>query len=620
MEGRLSVELSQRTPPPQSARLARAWLLLGIAALGASALYAVVLVVARAPMFGFADKDLFRRALTAHVSLSTLVWALSIAGAVWALRASRVGGIAWTAAVLAALGALGMLLSPFAGGTAYPANYVPTLDNLMFLGGLGLFGAGIVLGALSALRPGALVGPHRGACDVSIFAVLAVALSALASLLLAPPGLSTAIFVEVTAWGPGHVLQLAYIAVMLAAWTRLAADGGLVTGADRWLLRFAAVLAVAPFLIVPRFYIGQPIGDAAARAQFTDLMIWGTWPAAALLIVAFLWRWRASRGEAVARAGLAGSMALFVLGCGFGVAIQDDTTLVPAHYHGTVGALSVALMALVYKLGGDLGMAEVPRGSARLHLLGYAGGTALLSGGLAWAGWLGVPRKMPAGLSEVPAGMFPLLLVALGGLIAIVAVVGFVWVAGRHLLALRIETDPPPSRAALRQRALAAVFGGVVVVGTLITLLPYSSDDAQNLSAHARDKRLEEIDLRFRQGVVMLHANQFEHALTAFHRVLALAPEIPEAHVNLGFALLGLERYQEAADFFDSATSLRRDQINAYYGLALALEGMGDRRGAIEAMRTYVHRAPPQDPYVRKANAALWEWEAQGNGDPPGAH
>lgn len=108
----------------------------------------------------------------------------------------------------------------------------------------------------------------------------------------------------------------------------------------------------------------------------------------------------------------------------------------------------------------------------------------------------------------------------------------------------------------------------------------------------------------------MLHAKQYEHAMTAFHRVLERDPAMPEAHVNMGFALIGLERYGAARDFFESAITLRKEQINAYYGLAVALEGLRDRPGAIGAMRTFVHLSKPDEPYVRKAQAALWEWEA----------
>lgn len=128
---------------------------------------------------------------------------------------------------------------------------------------------------------------------------------------------------------------------------------------------------------------------------------------------------------------------------------------------------------------------------------------------------------------------------------------------------------------------------------------------------HAKEARASEIATRFQQGVVMLHAKQYDHALTAFHRVLELAPKLPEAHVNMGYTLLGLERYQAAHDFFSSAIEIKSSQANAYYGLALALEALGDLPGARGAMRTYIHLSKPDDPYIRKARAALWEWEGK---------
>jgi hypothetical protein len=43
--------------------------------------------------------------------------------------------------------------------------------------------------------------------------------------------------------------------------------------------------------------------------------------------------------------------------------------------------------------------------------------------------------------------------------------------------------------------------------------------------------------------------------------------------------------------------------------LAVALEGLKDIPGALGAMRSYVHLSKNDDPYLRKANAAIWEWE-----------
>jgi tetratricopeptide (TPR) repeat protein len=121
---------------------------------------------------------------------------------------------------------------------------------------------------------------------------------------------------------------------------------------------------------------------------------------------------------------------------------------------------------------------------------------------------------------------------------------------------------------------------------------------------------VHEVQIRFDQGVALLHAKRYEYAATALQRVIELAPRLPEAHVNLGFAMLGVQQYEDAGNEFNLATELRPEQANAYWGLALAMEGLQDYEGALGAMRAYIHLSQtPDDPYVPKARAALWEWE-----------
>nr|WP_255429215.1 tetratricopeptide repeat protein [Ramlibacter albus] len=109
----------------------------------------------------------------------------------------------------------------------------------------------------------------------------------------------------------------------------------------------------------------------------------------------------------------------------------------------------------------------------------------------------------------------------------------------------------------------------------------------------------------------MLHAKQYDHAVAALHRVLELAPKMPEAHVNMGFALLGQERGDAARGFFLAAIELRPQQANAYYGLAMAEEMRSDYESALGGMRSYLHLSKADDPHREKARAAIWEWEAK---------
>jgi len=130
---------------------------------------------------------------------------------------------------------------------------------------------------------------------------------------------------------------------------------------------------------------------------------------------------------------------------------------------------------------------------------------------------------------------------------------------------------------------------------------------ATNDLGGARERLLHQ---RFQQAVALLQHGEYDYAVQGFHEVLEIAPDLPEAHVNMGFALLGLEQFAAARGFFDSASNLRPSLSNAYYGLAVAWEGLGDLRQAEMAMRTFVHIADENDPHRRKAEAAIWEWEA----------
>lgn len=172
-----------------------------------------------------------------------------------------------------------------------------------------------------------------------------------------------------------------------------------------------------------------------------------------------------------------------------------------------------------------------------------------------------------------------------------------------------VETKVGLSARMREERWRLLLIAAVVTVAGLMLAfankLPVSGKT--DPAGHAQVKRKAEIDRRFKEGVRMLQAKEYDYALTAFHRVLELAPEMPEAHVNAGYALLGLGKAKAAKDFFDSATVLRPNQLNAYFGLAEALSELGDDFGAMQAMETYVHLAPEDDPFRRKAQAAAWE-------------
>lgn len=607
--------------PEAGRRLAGAWFLLALMAFGASALLAMVLVAARTPFLGLGG-GFFRTALVLHVNMAVLVWFLAAAAGVWVLARGKADVAGWGAFWLSAAAVLLMLLSPLLGNSPpVLSNYVPVLDSPVFLGSLAIFFVGVLLTAVWSLTGGW----QRDrvlwvlASRWSVVVVGAAAFVFAWDIFVAS---ETRVVVPVTfddkVWGGGHLLQFVHGILMIGIWSilgeRLLAYAPRMAKALPLLIAATALPALGGVVVA----LVYDAGTSEHRRWFTEIMRWGAWPAAVVfglgLLAAALRMRRLGEplngGEKV----LLVSVLLFLTGCLVGATIHGNaTTSVPAHYHGTVGAVSLAYLLLAQRLVSAFGL-QLPRKAwvERLPLV-YGIGIGVLVVGLAWSGMLGVPRKAPhAELAQAGGSYLAAMgLAGIGGFFALTAAALFVAVLLKTVWRARALAIAASGRRDVRGVALLATFvliaGGALLLGAADGWLP---GGASNMQAHVAEKKRAEIDLRFKQGVIMLHAKQYDHAMTAFHRVIELAPNMPEAYVNAGYALLGKNEFAAASDFFDEATNLRPDQINAYYGMAVAQEGLGNLRVATEAMRTYLHRAPANDPYRKKAEAALWEWQA----------
>ena len=598
-------------------RLAGAWFVVALAALGLSAVFAVILVVARTPFLG-QGATLFRTALVLHVDLAVHVWFLAMAAGIWSLTGRTIKPLRWAAFALALAGALAMIIAPLTGeATPILSNYIPLLDHPIFLIGL----AGFVIGtgltgilAVAEIRYDS-VGPWHLAAKYAALALLVSAVVAGLDLTAEPTQNMGSLGVDDRLWGIGHSLQFVHILLLMGAWCALGSEAIACVPALRRVLPWLLCLAVLPAIAAPVISLTQPIGTVEYRELFTQLMRWGTWPGAALLgcaLVFGLVRLRRERRLTTNETGLALSLFLFGVGCLLGATIRGESLVVPAHYHGTVGAVTLAYLLWLHRLAPEFGIdtGKLPRARTLPHIYGI--GILILISGLAAAGYLGIPRKAPhVDLNADTAAYFATMGTAgIGGFVALSAVAAIVAISLLAAWRARFPMQPASAhRRDIRPWAIAVTVLLVVTGGWLLELIPGSGPKAFSPRQHAADKIRADLDLRFQQGVVMLHAKQYEHAMTAFHRIMQLAPEMPEAYVNMGFALIGMKRYKEASDFFESATLLRRNQVNAYYGLAVALEGTGDLEGALGAMRTFIHLSKADDPFRRKAEAALWEWQ-----------
>ena len=144
---------------------------------------------------------------------------------------------------------------------------------------------------------------------------------------------------------------------------------------------------------------------------------------------------------------LAASIGLFAAGGLIGFAISGPNVKIPAHYHGCIVGVTLALMGLVFHVLPRLGYAAPQGRLAVAQPWLYGTGQLLHIIGLVWSGGYGVQRKV-AGAEQVLrsgseiAGMG---LMGLGGLLAIVGGLLFVVVVMR---AARPTPTPALAQAA----------------------------------------------------------------------------------------------------------------------------------------------------------------------------
>lgn len=165
--------------------------------------------------------------------------------------------------------------------------------------------------------------------------------------------------------------------------------------------------------------------------------------------------------------------------------------------------------------------------------------------------------------------------------------------------------------ADVRFRSILLTLFLVVTVATLVRFWPEQSTASIDAAAVQKPAVDSPMKRHFDWAVTQLRTGHFQQAINGFRAVLEQSPAMPEAYINTGFAQIELQQYDQAVQSFQTAADLRPGQVNAYWGLALSLEGLCDIPGAIGAMRTYIHLSSPDDPFLAKARAALWEWEQQ---------
>lgn len=469
----------------------RRWFALAVGSLVVAGLLSLAVVVGRLPFLSriIDDPLFFKRCLVVHVDLALVVWFYAFLASLLALGTqARPGKVRTVAYALAVGGVLSMLAGALVRG-AQPvlANYVPVIDHPLFSGGLTAFFVGALLYFIHTLSAATPRPKNELPADVllglqsaAVLLVIAAAtwVSARAGL---PAGLDVYTRAEFLAWGPGHVLQAANACAMLAVWLWLLdrATGTPVLSRRVAQLVFGAL--VLPQAAMPLLTARGTL-DALYHTGATQLMRWTIFPAI-LAVLAIgtrhLWRHRLRVGSPVPQAGrkdspipsrrrgtrttnlglplpsaarslaartaltgFGASAALALLGLVLGACIRGSTTLVPAHYHASLGAVTVAFMTAAYFVcdavargNSHAAVRESVWRSAKRQLTLFGVGQTVFVLGFAIGGAYGLGRKTYASEQHVRSAgeVGGLIVMGLGGLVAVAGGLWFLFLVLREM-------------------------------------------------------------------------------------------------------------------------------------------------------------------------------------------
>ncbi|MEE8106563.1 MAG: PA14 domain-containing protein [Planctomycetota bacterium] len=125
-------------------------------------------------------------------------------------------------------------------------------------------------------------------------------------------------------------------------------------------------------------------------------------------------------------------------------------------------------------------------------------------------------------------------------------------------------------------------------------------------SIYLRDLTLDEIRacLLHNRGFVALSHKRFESARRDFESAIALAPNLNEAHRNLGVLWGERGRSEKAKTSFIRAIALYPGDVDALINLAIARRALGEHEAAIQDLEM----ALVLDPAVERADALRLKW------------
>lgn len=432
-------------------KLAGYWFKNGIMSLALAGIYSIILVLLRTPILVnlFSNTDLFKSALVIHVNLSILIWLISIIACIWSYKLPP-SVLNTTCVIFAFIGTILIAMTPLFGETvAVMNNYIPMLENVTFILGISLFGISVLLFSIFVLYHQLINWWYNRAHGIKLITFTIFSTSLIFILvwvcfissylqlqkIVAIIPVDIELYYELLFWSGGHLLQFLYTQILIFVWIILC---------QAWLNKELKLKPVYLGVLYLNFAISTvavlghllfDIIDGEYRVFYTRQMKYGGGIAPTIAFVIMLYelstKQQKNKVSDIAKTIMLCSSVLFFAGGVFGVFISGMNVSIPAHYHGSIVGISVALMGFSVMLCSN-GLGE-KRNYFSIAIVTLTIGQMLHIIALLLAGGYGVLRKTP-GVEMSISSKVLMGIMGGGGLIAIVGGLMFVIICARKIL------------------------------------------------------------------------------------------------------------------------------------------------------------------------------------------
>nr|WP_246214383.1 cbb3-type cytochrome c oxidase subunit I [Wolbachia endosymbiont of Dirofilaria (Dirofilaria) immitis] len=416
--------------------LCKRWIFLAACALACSGLLSIIVVFLRLPFISSfipSAQYVFDNALVIHVNLSILVWMCSIISLLFIINLQNTNNWLNFLWVLSTLSMLLMFVSVFVPNSeVIKSNYIPVLQNGLFLFGISLFIASILINAVLTC-----VSNKQVSCfSVGQVGLVIILVSSFFCFVLAhknmPAGLYHSdknLFYEYLFWGGGHLLQFAFTQGMFLVYLIMLSSSISLTSSNK--------IAILPLFINTTLAVCAPFIYFIYSVSSAELVQFFTWHMriAGAILSCFLTIlvYRSIKNLLSDENNyLLHSFVLFTYGSILGVLAIEGNVTIPAHYHGSIIGITIAFMNFIYWLLPKLNCKEVRNFVVKLQIYAYGLGHFLHITGLVWLGEYSTLRKV-VGLPSISSMLARACFIA-GGAISVIGGMLFVVIVLLSLL------------------------------------------------------------------------------------------------------------------------------------------------------------------------------------------